>query len=248
MTKKEILESAECPPEGGEVLIKLENVSKVYKGDFFALENVNVEVKKGEFVSIVGASGAGKSTILKIIYAEEAPTEGEIYFNGIALSGLSRRKLPFHRRMIGTVFQDSKLLPKKTAYENVAYALEVAGIPAEEIAENVPQILEIVGLGDKMKKYPYQLSGGEQQKVAMARALIHKPMLVIADEPTGNLDPVSSLEIVELLLKINKFGTTVILASHDKDIVNKAQKRVLVVDKGKVIDDCARGKYKTILK
>lgn len=244
--EKEILESAECPAEGGEVMIRFENVSKTYKGDFFALENVNLEIQKGEFVSIVGASGAGKSTILKLIYAEEMATEGEVYFNGVALSGLSRRKLPFHRRTIGTVFQDFKLLPKKTAFENVAYAMEVAGAPTEEIMEDVPQILEIVGLGDKMEKYPHQLSGGEQQKVALARALIHKPMVIIADEPTGNLDPASSLEIVELLLKINKFGTTVILASHDKDIVNKAQKRVLVVDKGKVIDDCAKGKYKSI--
>lgn len=244
--EKEKIESAECPLGDGDVLVRLENVSKTYKGDFFALENINLEIQKGEFVSIVGISGAGKSTILKMIYAEEAPTEGEVYFNGIPLSSLSRRKLPFHRRMIGTVFQDAKLLPKKTAFENVAYALEAAGVSTEEIMEDVPQILEIVGLGEKMQKYPYQLSGGEQQKVALARALIHKPMLVIADEPTGNLDPASSLEIVELLLKINKFGTTVILASHDKDIVNKAQKRVLVVDKGKVMDDCAKGKYKTV--
>lgn len=244
--EEEVIESAECPTEGGDVAIKFENVSKSYKGDFPALENVNLEIQKGEFVSVVGVSGAGKSTLLKMIYAEEAPTEGEVYFDGTPLSEISRRKLPMHRRKIGTVFQDAKLLSKKTVYENVAYALEVAGVSEEEIVENVPQILEIVGLGEKMEKYPRQLSGGEQQKVALARALIHKPAVVIADEPTGNLDPASSLEIVELLLKINKFGTTVILASHDKDIVNKAQKRVIIVDKGKIVDDCAKGKYKTI--
>jgi len=244
--KKEEVKSEECPAGMGRVMIKFDDVSKIYKGDFPALENVNLEILEGEFVSIVGPSGAGKSTFLKLVYAEEMATTGEVFFNELALSSLSRRKLPFHRRLIGTVFQDFKLLPKKTVFENVAYALEVAGAPTQEITEDVPQILEIVGLGDKMGKYPYQLSGGEQQKVAFARALIHKPILIIADEPTGNLDPVSSLEIVDLLLKINKLGTTVLLASHDKDIVNKAQKRVLVIDKGRVMDDCAKGKYKFV--
>ncbi len=226
------------------VIIKLDNVKKSFNGDFTALEDIDLEIQEGEFVSIVGASGAGKSTFLKLIYAEEMPTEGEVYFEGKPLSAISRRKLPFHRRRIGTVFQDFKLLPKKTAFENVAYAMEVSGAPTEEIMEDVPQILDIVGLSDKMDKYPRELSGGEQQKVVMARALIHKPIVIIADEPTGNLDPVASLEIVKLLLKINKLGTTVILASHDREVVNKAAKRVIVLDRGRVICDDARGKYK----
>jgi cell division transport system ATP-binding protein len=192
----------------------------------------------------VGPSGAGKSTFLKLIYAEEMATTGEVYFDGQALSQVSRRKLPYHRRRIGTVFQDFKLLPKKTAFENVAYALEVCGAPGSEIMEDVPQILDIVGLGDKMEKFPRQLSGGEQQKVVLARALIHKPLVIIADEPTGNLDPASSLEIVKLLLKINKLGTTVILASHDREIVNKAAKRVIMLSGGKVACDDEKGKYK----
>jgi cell division transport system ATP-binding protein len=225
-------------------MIKFDNVSKKYKDDFLALAEINFEIGEGEFVSLVGHSGAGKSTLLKLIYAEELPTEGKVYFKDKALDAISRRKIPSHRRNIGTVFQDSKLLPKKTAFENVAYALEVSGAPKSEILEDVPQILDIVGLGEKMDKFPHELSGGEQQKVAMARALIHKPLVIIADEPTGNLDPVNSVEIVELLLKINNLGTTVILASHDKEIVNKAAKRVIVLEKGKIICDDAKGQYK----
>lgn len=225
-------------------MIKFDSVSKVYKDDFVALEDINLEIKAGEFISIVGQSGAGKSTMLKLIYAEESPSSGQILFNDQSLDGISRRKLPVHRRNIGTVFQDFKLLPKKTAFENVAYALEVCGVSKVEILEDVPQILEIVGLGDRQTKFPHELSGGEQQRVAMARALIHKPLVIVADEPTGNLDPTSSLEIMQLLLKINKLGTTVILASHDKEIVDKAAKRVIVLDRGKIVCDDARGKYK----
>lgn len=226
-------------------MIKFEGVTKKYKDDFTALENINLEIKDGEFVSIVGQSGAGKSTLLKLIYAEEMPTEGTVFFADRPLDSISRRKLPLHRRNIGTVFQDFKLLPKKTAFENVAYALEVAGAPSQEILENVPQILDIVGLGDKMQKFPHELSGGEQQKVVIARALIHRPLVILADEPTGNLDPTSSMEIVDLLLKINKLGTIVILASHDREIVNKAEKRMIVLEKGKIICDDAKGEYKT---
>ncbi|HPN96671.1 MAG TPA: cell division ATP-binding protein FtsE [Candidatus Moranbacteria bacterium] len=225
-------------------MIKFDQVTKKYKDDFVALEDISLEIKEGEFVSIVGQSGAGKSTLLRLVYAEEMPTAGAVYFNEKSLDSISRRKLPFHRRNIGTVFQDFKLLPKKTAFENVAYALEACGAPKNEILEDVPQILEIVGLGEKMEKFPHELSGGEQQRVAMARALIHKPLVIVADEPTGNLDPVSSAEIVELLLKINNLGTTVLLASHDKDIVNKAAKRVVVLERGKIIADDAKGKYK----
>lgn len=225
-------------------LVKFDHVSKVYGDNFSALTDVDFEVQEGEFISIVGSSGAGKSTLLKLIYAEEKPTEGYVYFDSLPLAHISRRRLPYHRRRIGTVFQDFKLLPKKTAYENVAYALEVCGAAAEEILEDVPQILDIVGLGNKMEKFPHQLSGGEQQKVVLARALIHKPLIIVADEPTGNLDPTNSMEIIDLLLKINQLGTTVILASHDREIVNKASKRVLVVDGGRIVCDDAQGKYK----
>ncbi|MFZ2192722.1 MAG: cell division ATP-binding protein FtsE [Candidatus Moraniibacteriota bacterium] len=225
-------------------MIKFDGVSKVYKDKFVALENINFEIKKGEFVSIVGQSGAGKSTILKLIYAEESPTAGQVFFHDHPLDSISRRKLPKHRRSIGTVFQDFKLLPHKTAFENVAYALEVCSISKAEILEDVPQILEIVGLGNRQDKFPHELSGGEQQRVALARALIHKPYIIIADEPTGNLDPTASLEILQLLLRINKLGTTVILASHDRDIINKAAKRVIVLEKGKIICDDLKGKYK----
>ncbi|MFA6973733.1 MAG: cell division ATP-binding protein FtsE [Parcubacteria group bacterium] len=225
-------------------MVRFDQVSKRYKDNYLALDGIDLAVREGEFISIVGPSGAGKSTLLKLVYAEEMPSEGGVYFNGTLLNSISKRKLPFHRRMIGTVFQDSKLLHQKTVFENVAYALEVLGAPTEEIEEDVPQILEIVGMGDKMEKFPNQLSGGEKQKVAMARALIHKPMIIVADEPTGNLDPVSSLEIVNLLLKINELGTTVLLASHDQDIVNKAQKRVIAMDKGRIVGDQAKSKYK----
>lgn len=238
----------EVPMEnsGSDLMVDFNQVSKLYKDNSLALDNINLEVREGEFISIVGPSGAGKSTLLKLISAEEAPSEGEVYFNGVLVNKIKKRKLPYHRRAIGNVFQDSKLLHQKTVFENVAYALEVIGAPTEEIEEDVPQILEIVGMGEKMEKFPNQLSGGEKQKVAMARALIHKPIIILADEPTGNLDPVSSMEIVELLLKINELGTTVLLASHDQDIVNKAQKRVLVMDKGKIVNDYAKGKYKFI--
>ncbi|OGI31698.1 MAG: cell division ATP-binding protein FtsE, partial [Candidatus Moranbacteria bacterium RIFOXYB12_FULL_35_8] len=172
------------------------------------------------------------------------PSEGSVYFDGVSLDMISRRKLPYHRRRIGTIFQDFKLLPQKTTFENVAYALEVCGLSKEEILQDVPQILDIVGLGDKMEKFPHELSGGEQQKVVLARALIHKPLVIAADEPTGNLDSANSLEIVKLLLEINKLGTTVILVSHDREIVNKANRRVILLDRGKIICDDAKGKYK----
>ncbi len=225
-------------------MIRFENVTKIYQKDFPALDDINLEFKEGEFVSIVGQSGAGKSTLLKLIYAEEMPTSGTVFFDEVPLNSISKGKLPRHRREIGTIFQDYKLLHRKTAFENVAYALEVVGASNEEIDENVPQILDIVGLGEKMEKYPHQLSGGEQQRVAFARALIHKPKIIIADEPTGNLDPFSSWDIVQLMLKINELGTTVVLASHDKYVIDKIGKRVVVMDKGKIIGDYEKGKYK----
>ncbi len=224
-------------------IIRFENVTKTFPSDHAVLENVNLTIQPGEFLSIVGSSGAGKSTLLKLIYAEETPTEGEIYFNERPLSQINRKHLPFFRRNIGTVFQDFKLLPQRTAFENVAYALEVDGKSTVEINEEVPEILEIVGLGDKMHKFPKQLSGGEQQRVSLARALIHRPKVIIADEPTGNLDPISADEIIKLLLEINSFGTTILLATHNKGIVDKLGKRVILIDRGQIIHDQSKGKY-----
>lgn len=224
-------------------MIIYENVSKVYPGNAPALENINFEAREGEFVSIVGHSGAGKSTILKMLYVAERPTSGNIYFHRNNILNLKSRHMPRHRRNIGTVFQDYKLLPKKTLFENVSFALEVSGKNDLEIEEAVPQILDIVGLSNKMNKYPNEVSGGEQQRVALARALVNKPKVLLADEPTGNLDPISTWEIMQLLLKINEFGTTVILATHNKSVVDKICKRVIVMDKGRIIRDEARGRY-----
>ncbi|MDD2766335.1 MAG: cell division ATP-binding protein FtsE [Candidatus Moranbacteria bacterium] len=226
-----------------EPIIRFENVTKVFSDGITVLDNINLSFRPGEFVSLVGSSGAGKSTLLKLIYAEEVPTQGEVYFRGRSISGINRKHLPFFRRDIGTVFQDYKLLPARTAFENVAYALEVDGRSTAEINIEVPEILEIVGLGDKMHKFPKQLSGGEQQRVSLARALIHRPRVIIADEPTGNLDPVSADEIIQLLLEINSFGTTVLLATHNKGIVDKIGKRVVLINKGQVIHDADKGKY-----
>ncbi|MFC1756346.1 cell division ATP-binding protein FtsE [Patescibacteria group bacterium] len=224
-------------------MIKFDKVYKIYPGDFNALENIDLVINQGEFISIVGQSGAGKSTLLKLIYAEEQPDEGKVYFEKRSLDSIKKRHLPYYRRNIGTVFQDFKLLPQKTIFENVAYALEVEGEKNSNIADKVPKILDIVGLGNMMEKYPLQLSGGEQQRASLARALIHKPKVIIADEPTGNLDPISTWEIIQLLLKINEIGTTVLLATHNKDIVDKIQKRVVALDKGRIIRDHKKGKY-----
>ncbi len=224
-------------------LIELQNVSKIYPGEFVALQEINFTVSAGEFVSIVGASGAGKSTLLKMIYAEERPTTGEVFFAGRPVGSIRRKLLPFYRRNFGTVFQDFKLLSNRTVFENVAYALEVQGKPTSEIEEEVPRILEIVGLENRMEMLPAQLSGGEKQRVSLARALIHRPKVIIADEPTGNLDPVSTWEIVQLLLKINDYGTTVLLATHNKTIVDKINRRVITLDRGRLIRDHVRGNY-----
>lgn len=224
-------------------IIRFENVSKTYPGEVTVLKGVNLTIYPGEFLSLVGPSGAGKSTLLKLIYAEEIPTEGEIYFNERPVTQINRKHLPYYRRNIGTVFQDFKLLPQKTAFENVAYALEVDGRSEEEINAEVPEILDIVGLGSKMDKFPHQLSGGEQQRVSLARALIHRPKVIIADEPTGNLDPTSSSDIIRLLLEINSFGTTIILATHNKSIVDKLGKRVIMVNEHHIAHDQSKGKY-----
>lgn len=224
-------------------IIRFENVSKTYPGEVTVLKGVNLTIYPGEFLSLVGPSGAGKSTLLKLIYAEEIPTEGEIYFNERPVTQINRKHLPYYRRNIGTVFQDFKLLPQKTAFENVAYALEVDGRSEDEINAEVPEILDIVGLGSKMDKFPHQLSGGEQQRVSLARALIHRPKVIIADEPTGNLDPTSSNDIIRLLLEINSFGTTIILATHNKSIVDKLGKRVIMVNEHHIAHDQSKGKY-----
>jgi cell division transport system ATP-binding protein len=226
-------------------MIEFRNVKKMYTGGIntIALDNISFVIEKEEFVSLVGHSGAGKSTLLKLLYAEERPTTGEIFFNEEDISNLNVKQLPFYRRRIGTVFQDFKLLPRKTLFENVAFALEVSDHSDAEIRELVPQILEIVGLAHKMDSYPREISGGEQQRVAIARALVHRPPLIIADEPTGNLDPISSWGIIQLLLKINKLGTTILLATHNKDIVNRVKKRVITLDQGKIIRDHSKGRY-----
>ncbi len=224
-------------------LIRFDNVTKIYPGGMNALEGVNITIFPGEFISLVGPSGAGKSTFMKLIYAEEEPTEGTVYFKDRAIKDIPRHLLPFYRRNIGTVFQDYKLLPQKTVFENIAYALEVDGQPAKAIREEVSEIVDIVGLGSKANKFPRELSGGEQQRVAIARALIHHPTVICADEPTGNLDPVSTKDITDLLLEINSYGTTVIVATHKKEVVDAINRRVIAIQDGHIAHDQAKSKY-----
>src|SRR3989344_7118743 len=224
-------------------MIFFDNVSKIYNHTSPALKNVTLRIEPREFVSVVGSSGAGKTTFLKLLLREEDPTEGTLYLDGMEITSLGRGELHRIRRRIGTVFQDYKLLPHRTAFENVAFAMEAAGRADEEIQEDVPQVLEIVGLSDKMYNFPGQLSGGEKQRVAIARAIVNRPDVLLADEPTGNLDPVNTWEIVRLLQKVNELGTTVIFASHDKEIINAMDRRVVVLEKGEVISDQANGKY-----
>lgn len=224
-------------------MIFFDNVSKAYTGDSVALENVTLSIEPQEFVSVVGQSGAGKSTLIKLLLAEEQPSDGKVFFESSAIHDLSFRELTKIRRRMGVVFQDYRLLPRKTAYENIAFAMEVSGQPDEAIAADVPQVLELVGLSDKAWHFPTELSGGEQQRVAIARAIINRPDVVIADEPTGNLDPVNTWDIIKLLAKINELGTIIILATHNKEIINALGKRVVTLDKGKVVRDEKRGKY-----
>jgi cell division transport system ATP-binding protein len=224
-------------------MIVFQNVWKVYNHKSVALEDVSFKINANEFVSIVGRSGAGKSTILKLLIGEEKPTKGKIFFGQYEVNKLKNKELPALRRHIGIVFQDFKLLPNKNAYENVAFALEVAGRPSSEIRDLVPQVLDMVGLLDKARNFPHELSGGEKQRVAIARAMIHRPEVILADEPTGNLDPFHTAEIINLLLKINNLGTTVILATHDKEIINSLGKRVITLENGKVIRDEEKGRF-----
>ena len=224
-------------------MIVFQNVSKFYNHNTIALDNVDFKIAPNEFVSIVGRSGAGKSTIIKLLIGEEKPTKGRIFFDGIEVTKLKPKALSSLRRRIGIVFQEFRLLPEKTAYENVAFALEASGRPQSEIEEFVPQLFEMIGIKDKMDNFPRELSGGEKQRVAIARALINRPDVVIADEPTGNLDPINTYEIIKLLVKINELGTTLILATHNKEIINSLGKRVLSLDEGRLIRDEEEGRY-----
>jgi len=224
-------------------MIRLKNISKIYKPKTTALKDVSLHIKAGEFVSIVGQSGSGKTTLAKLLFAEERPTKGEIVVGDWDITKIRRGEIPTLRRQIGVVFQDFKLLPRKTVYENVAFALEVSGQRRKKIKKIVPQVLKIVGLGDKQGRYPRQLSGGEQQRVSIARALVHQPKILVADEPTGNLDTIHAHEIIQLLKKINEYGTTVVLVTHDRDIVNALKKRVITLQDGEIASDIERGKY-----
>jgi cell division transport system ATP-binding protein len=226
-----------------EELINFQNVSKVYNSHTVALDNINLKIMREEFVTIVGKSGAGKSTLLKLLIGEERPTKGRIFFEKQDISRLKYSEYPKLRRQIGMVFQDFKLLPDKTAFENVAFALEAAGFAPKEIKKTVPQMLQLVGLQDKIFNFPHELSGGEKQRVAIARALINKPDLIIADEPTGNLDPINTIEIIKLLLKINELKTTVILATHNKNVVDMVNSRVISLDNGRIIRDEEEGQF-----
>ncbi len=225
-------------------MIRFESVTKFYKNaDYPSLEKIDLEIKQGEFVSIVGHSGAGKTTFTKLLLGEEKPTDGQVLFDGADVHKLRGRKLTKYRRGIGTVFQDFRLLPNKTAYENIAFAMESAGKTDEEIAEDVPHVLELVDLTEKANHFPRELSGGEKQRLSIARAIINNPDVVIADEPTGNLDPVNTYEVVQILEKINDLGTTVILTTHNKGVIDSIKKRVVTLEDGRIIRDESHGKY-----
>jgi len=224
-------------------MIRYNNVTKIYPDKSIAVRDVTFYIDKGEFVSLVGKSGAGKTTLLKLLLGEEKPTQGEIFFDNLEVQKIRPSHLPELRRNIGMVFQDYKLLDSKTAYENVAYVMEVMGLAEKIIKRDVQEVLEIVGLAERTTHYPNQLSGGEKQRVAIARALIHRPYVIVADEPTGNLDPYHSREIIELLLKINELGTTVLLATHDREIINRLHKRVLTLVEGRLTRDDPHGKF-----
>jgi cell division transport system ATP-binding protein len=225
-------------------VIKFDSVTKIYPSQARgALDNISLEIEKGEFVFLVGASGSGKSTFLRLVLREEKTTSGTVYVAGKDVGTLSNWKVPQLRRQIGTVFQDFRLLPNKTVFENVAFGLEVTGRPQDKVAKIVPEVLELVGLAGKEDRYPHELSGGEQQRVAIARAFANRPMILIADEPTGNLDPHTSVGIMKLLDRINRTGTTVVMATHDAAIVDQMRKRVIELDRGAKIRDQSRGVY-----
>ena len=224
-------------------MIKFENVTKNYDGHR-ALDGVSLDIGHGEFISLVGLSGAGKTTLFKVLLGEEPVDEGRVLIDQVDIARLKKSDLPYLRRKIGMVFQDIKLLPKSTAFENIAFAMEVCGHTREKIMEEVPKILELVGLAHKQNSFPDEMSGGEKQRVAIARALSHRPVLLLADEPTGNLDEVNAGEVLDLLLKINELGTTVVLATHASDLVNKVKKRVVTIEAGKITMQQEKGRYK----
>lgn len=224
-------------------LIRVSDVQKTYKTGTVALYDFNLSIKKGEFVFVIGSSGSGKSTFIKMLYREEKPDKGSIIIGGINVAKLKNRKVYALRRKLGVVFQDFKLLPKRTVYENVAFAMEVLGYDKKEIYKRVTEVLDLVGLKNKVRQFPDQLSGGEQQRVVIARAIVNKPKLLICDEPTGNLDPDTSMEIMKVLEDINALGTTIVMATHDREIVDKLKKRVIVLDHGKIVKDIEKGKY-----
>lgn len=225
-------------------MIYFDKVTKIYAaGTPPAVSDVTLGIEPGEFVSIVGHSGAGKTTLLKMLFAEVFPTEGSVYFGSKPITELSDKELLRMRRNIGTIFQDFRLLPTKNVYENIAFALEVAGKSDEDIQADVPHVLDLVGLADKIWNFPHELSGGEQQRIAIARAIVNQPDVLIADEPTGNLDPINAHDVVEILKKINDLGTTVLLTTHNKSIVDSVGRRVVTMDQGRVVRDDKQGKY-----
>ena len=224
-------------------MIKFNNVTKSYPDGTVVLEDVTLEIKEGEFVSIVGKSGAGKTTLVRLILGLEAPSSGEVYFDGVNLNNAESSAIQEIRKKIGGVYQDYRLLPKETVYENVAYIMQVEGRENDEIEREVPRVLGIIGLMEKVNNFPDELSGGEQQRLAVARALVNHPDVIIADEPTGNLDPYNTYEVISLLQKVNRAGKTVILATHDREIINKLGKRVITLENGKIIRDEADGRF-----
>lgn len=224
-------------------MIDFKNVTKVYNNNVLALSNLNIQIDKGEFVFLVGPSGAGKSTFIKMLLKEVDPTAGTVIVGGTDLTKLTRKEIPYYRRKIGVVFQDFRLIPTLSIFENVAFALRVIGASEREIQKKVPMVLSMVGLSKKRNAFPHELSGGEQQRVSIARSIVNSPSLLIADEPTGNLDPETSLEIMDIISDINRAGTTIVMATHAKDIVDTMKKRVIAIEKGTIARDEERGKY-----
>jgi cell division transport system ATP-binding protein len=224
-------------------MIQFRNVSKIFKPDTYALSDVTFHIKPGEFVSVVGQSGTGKTTLVRIMVAENRPSKGRIVIGGWDITYIKQREIPYLRRQIGVIYQDFKLLPSKTVGENVAFALEVVGAASDRISTVVPQVLKIVGLEDKIHRFPYKLSGGEQQRVAIARALVNQPKILVADEPTGNLDSINTREIIDILKKVNELGTTVLLVTHNRDVVNALRRRVITLENGQIVSDKKRGRY-----
>ncbi|MBV7271594.1 cell division ATP-binding protein FtsE [Clostridiaceae bacterium UIB06] len=224
-------------------MIEFKNISKVYNNNIFALSNINVKIEKGEFVFLVGPSGAGKSTFIKMLLKEVQPTNGNIIVNNLDVTNLKRKEIPYYRRRIGVVFQDFRLIPTLNVYENVAFAMRVVEAPLREIRKKVPMVLSLVGLANKYKAFPHELSGGEQQRVSLARAIVNNPSILIADEPTGNLDPETAMDIMQTLNDINYAGTTILMATHAKEIVDNMRKRVIAIEKGIIVRDEQKGAY-----